>query len=65
MTMKLAFIGTGQISSWHLSGLAKLNQHRGAGVTPFELVALADPRVEAAQGLAAQAEKTLGRRPTI
>lgn len=63
--MKLGFIGTGQISNAHLSGLAKLNQHLGAGAPPFELVALADPRDEAVQTLAAQAENTLGRRPTI
>ncbi len=64
MTMKLAFIGTGQISGAHLNGLAKLNEHLGTE-RPYELAALADPRADAAEGLAAAAEKKLGRRPAI
>lgn len=65
MTMKLAFIGTGQISGAHLNGLAALNQHLGGAEPLFELVALADPRSESAEALATEAEKKLGRRPAI
>jgi len=66
MTMKLGFIGTGQIAGWHLSGLAALKQHLGKdGERPFELVALADPRESAAASLAAEGEIKLGRRPNV
>lgn len=71
MTLKLAFIGTGQIAGWHLNGLSGLNQHCGAGAgdpsaeRPFELVALADPRPLAAQALGEAAAQKLGRRPAL
>ena len=48
MTLRIGFIGTGQIARWHLNGLADLNRQQGEGGEPlYELVALADPREEA------------------
>lgn len=64
MTLKLAFIGTGQIAGWHLSGLAAANQHTG-GEPLYQLAALSDPRAEARERLADEAEKSLGRRPKL
>ena len=61
MSLKLAFIGTGQIAHWHLNGLASLAEHTGEPL--FDLVALADPRPEAREALAAAAGEKLGRRP--
>jgi predicted dehydrogenase len=70
MPLKIAFIGTGQISHWHLGGLASLAEHAATGGTggtvgeaPFDLVAVADPREDAREALAAEAETKLGRRP--
>lgn len=63
MTMKLAFVGSGGISKSHLRGLAALNEH--AGERLYELAAIADPRGNAAEGLAAEAEQLLGRRPAV
>src|SRR6266536_3288699 len=66
MTLKLAFIGTGGIASAHLRGVAEVNQQRGASAERlYELVALADPRAEAREALAAEAETTLGQRPSV
>src|SRR5207249_6750376 len=66
MTLKLAFIGTGGIASSHLRGVAEVNQQRGASAERlYELVALADPRAEAREALAAEAETTLGQRPSV
>jgi UDP-N-acetyl-2-amino-2-deoxyglucuronate dehydrogenase len=66
MTLKLAFIGTGGIASAHLRGVAEVNQQGGAGAERlYELVALADPRAEAREALAAEAETTLGQRPSV
>ncbi|HBY94743.1 MAG: Gfo/Idh/MocA family oxidoreductase [Ardenticatenaceae bacterium] len=66
MTLKLAFIGTGGIASWHLRGVAEVNQQGWAGAERlYELVALADPRAEAHEALAAEAETTLGQRPSV
>ena len=66
MTLKLAFIGTGGIASSHLCGVAEVNQQRGASAERlYELVALADPRAEAREALAAEAETTLGQRPSV
>ena len=66
MTLKLAFIGTGGIASAHLRGVAEVKGQRGASAERlYELVALADPRAEAREALAAEAEKTLGQRPSI
>jgi predicted dehydrogenase len=70
MGYKIAFIGTGQISHWHLAGLVGLAQHAaetGSGAAkqelPFDLVAVADPREEAREALAVAADEKLGRRP--
>jgi UDP-N-acetyl-2-amino-2-deoxyglucuronate dehydrogenase len=66
MSMKLALIGTGQISHWHLEGLASLAQHlreRSGQPAPFDLVAIADPRPDARESLASASETKLGRRP--
>jgi predicted dehydrogenase len=61
MTLKLAFIGTGGIASAHLRGVAEANQQRGASAERlYELVALADPRPEAREAIAAEAETTMG-----
>jgi UDP-N-acetyl-2-amino-2-deoxyglucuronate dehydrogenase len=69
MSLKLAFIGTGQIAGWHLNGIAALNEHNRRNdpnaETLFELVALCDPRPEACASLAQAAEEKLGRRPTV
>lgn len=68
MSLKLAFIGAGQISGWHLNGLSALNEHtpsQTAGEPLFELVALADPRTDASAALATVAEDKLGRRPAL
>ena len=66
MTLKLAFIGTGGIASWHLRGVAEANQQMGTGAErEYELVALADPRAEAREALAAEAELSLERRPSV
>jgi UDP-N-acetyl-2-amino-2-deoxyglucuronate dehydrogenase len=66
MTLKLAFMGTGGIASAHLRGVAEVNQQRGASTERlYELVALADPRPEAREALAAEAETTLGQRPSV
>jgi UDP-N-acetyl-2-amino-2-deoxyglucuronate dehydrogenase len=63
MTMKLAFVGTGLISEAHLRGLAELNE--SAGERLFELTAVADPRLDAAESFAGEAERLLGRRPEV
>lgn len=63
MAMKLAFVGSGLISREHLRGVAELNEH--AGEQLYDLAALADPRAEAAEGLADEAERLLGRRPEV
>jgi UDP-N-acetyl-2-amino-2-deoxyglucuronate dehydrogenase len=66
MTLKLAFIGTGGIASAHLRGVAEVKGQRGASAERlYELVALADPRAEAREALAAEAETTLGQRPSV
>jgi len=65
MTLKLAFIGTGQIAGWHLRGIAGLTEHLRGAEPPFALVALADPRAEAREALAVEVERMLGRRPTL
>lgn len=66
MTLKLAFIGTGGIARAHLRGVAEANQQHGQGAQQlYELVALADPRLEAREALAAEAEAVLGRRPSV
>jgi len=64
MTLQIAFIGTGQIAGWHLSGLSELNRQTN-GEPPFRLAALADPRLEARERLAGEAEKQTGQRPTV
>jgi UDP-N-acetyl-2-amino-2-deoxyglucuronate dehydrogenase len=64
MTLQIAFIGTGQIASWHLSGLSELNRQTN-GESPFRLAALADPRLEARERLAGEAEKQTGQRPAV
>jgi predicted dehydrogenase len=63
MSLKLAFIGAGQISGAHLHGLRRLNERGGERL--FDLVALADSRPEAAERLANRAEGDLGRKPTV
>ncbi len=65
MTLRIGFIGTGQIAGWHLNGLAGLNAHVGGDQPAYELIALADPRPEARDALAAQAEAKMGRRPAV
>lgn len=66
MTMKLAFIGAGLIAGAHLRGLAELNDHVGPDTErPFDLLAVAEPRTDAANTLAVEAERLLGRRPRI
>lgn len=65
MTLKLAFIGAGQIAGWHLRGIAGLTEHLRGAEPPFALVALADPRAEAREALAVEVERMLGRRPTL
>ncbi len=66
MTLKLAFIGTGGIASSHLRGVAEVKGQRGASAERlYDLVALADPRAEAREALAAEAETTLGQRPSV
>ena len=62
MTVRLGFIGTGIISHAHLEGVVELN--RMTADTTYELVALADPRQDARDTLAAEAEKTTGKHPT-
>ena len=64
MTLQIAFIGTGQIAGWHLNGLSELNKHAG-GAPLYRLAALADPRAEARERLAGEAEKLFGERPTL
>lgn len=62
MPLRIAFIGAGQISGWHLGGLAALNR----GPNPlYRLVAVADPRAEARERLAADAQSRLGDRPVL
>lgn len=61
--MNLAFIGTGQISHWHLNGLVGLNEHLKG--RPFELTAIAEPRADAAEAFATAAAEKLGQRPRI
>ncbi len=67
MSLKLAFIGTGQIAGWHLNGIAALNEHAKAKALSseplFELVAMADPRPAACEALANAAAEKLGHRP--
>jgi UDP-N-acetyl-2-amino-2-deoxyglucuronate dehydrogenase len=66
MTLRIGFIGSGQIAGWHLNGLAELNRHHGDGREPcYELVALADPRAEACAALATQAQTVLGNAPHV
>lgn len=62
MTLRLGFIGTGIISRAHLEGVVELNQMTTDAA--YELVALADPRQDARDTLAAEAEKTTGKRPS-
>ena len=62
MTLRIAFIGTGQIAGWHLNGVAALNQHHG-GEPLYTLASVAEPREEARAQFAAQAEKALGTAP--
>ena len=64
MSLKLGFIGAGQISGAHLHGLKRLNEHLG-NERPFELVAIADVREPAARRLAESAEEHLGYRPEV
>ena len=64
MTLQIAFIGTGQIAGWHLSGLSELNRQTD-GEPPYRLAALADPRPEARERLAREAEKQTGQRPAV
>ena len=62
MTLRIGFIGAGQIARWHVNGLADLNGQQGQGGEPlYELAALADPREEARTALAAHAQ-TLGQK---
>ncbi|MGI8998151.1 MAG: Gfo/Idh/MocA family protein [Candidatus Limnocylindria bacterium] len=64
--MKLAFIGTGGIATWHLDGLVELLEGAApAAPEGFELVAVADPRQAVADVLADQARDRLGTRPTV
>ena len=66
MTLRIGFIGSGQIAGWHLNGLAELNRLQGDGAEPlYELVALADPRTEPRTALASQAQTVLGKAPRL
>lgn len=65
MSIKIAFIGTGQIAGWHLRGLKDLSATVPGGEPLFHLTAVADPRTEARERFAAEAEKQLGTRPTL
>jgi len=65
MALRIGFIGAGQISRWHLSGIADLNRQQDSAGPLYELAALADPREEARTALAAQAETALGSAPTL
>ena len=62
MSIRIAFIGTGQIAGWHLGGLAALNDQ---SEPLYHLVSVADPRADARERFAADAEKRLGNRPTL
>lgn len=65
MSLKLGFIGAGQISGAHLAGLKRLNEHTRDGTERlFDLVAIADVRTKAAERLSERAETDLGKRPT-
>jgi predicted dehydrogenase len=64
VSLKLGFIGAGQISGAHLNGLKRLNERAGDGAERlFDLTAIADVRPETAERLAERAESVLGRRP--
>jgi predicted dehydrogenase len=65
MSLKLAFIGAGQISGAHLHGLMRLNEHQSGQPPLFELTAIADVRTEAAEHRAGEAERELGSRPAL
>lgn len=64
MSIRIAFIGTGQIAQWHLGGLASLNA-RADSEPPYQLVSVADPRPEAGECFAADAQTRMGTRPTV
>src|SRR5262245_34756040 len=66
MTLRIGFIGTGQIAGWHLKGLEALNRRYGASSGAlYDLVALCDPRKEAREDLASQAQAGSGRAPNL
>jgi UDP-N-acetyl-2-amino-2-deoxyglucuronate dehydrogenase len=65
MSIKIAFIGTGQIAGWHLRGLKDLSAAVPGAEPLFHLTAVADPRQEVRERFAAEAETQLGTCPTL
>ncbi|QOR70073.1 Gfo/Idh/MocA family oxidoreductase [Ruania alkalisoli] len=57
----IAIVGCGGMGTRHLFGLAELE---GAGLNPFDLVAVCDVDSARADDVATQAQTLLGRRPT-
>jgi predicted dehydrogenase len=58
--LRLAVVGCGGMGRRHLHGLARLEK---AGINPFALTAVCDPRAEPAAAAAQLADELLGRRP--
>lgn len=60
--LPLCLVGCGGMGRRHLAGYAAL---AGAGLARFDLVGVADLREEQAESAADEAERLLGRRPTV
>ena len=60
--LALGLVGCGGMGLRHIQGLVELQR---AGISPFELIAVCDARVEAATRAADMAEEGLGRRPEV